>query len=112
MISFATTHVQLIVENPSLAELLQVELRQSSKFMKDYQQDKFLEYLNIIGDIIYRGMQDGEFKENIKISVGKIIFFGALDEFATQWVLQRPKNVTIRSAAEQICEIFLNGFIK
>jgi TetR/AcrR family fatty acid metabolism transcriptional regulator len=110
--SFAKTHLQLIVNNPALAELLQVELRQSSKFMKDYQQDKFLEYLNIIGDVIYEGQQGGEFKESIKINIAKIIFFGALDEFATQWVLQKPRNVTITKAAKQICEIFLKGMIK
>ena len=49
---FALTHLKLIERNKNMAEIIQVELRQSSKFMKEYKNEKFLQYLNLIGDII------------------------------------------------------------
>ena len=112
LISFSRVHLKLIKNNPRLAELLQVELRQSFKFMKKYKPQKFLDYLNIIGDIIDEGRKEGIFRKDIKISVAKIAFFGALDEFSTQWILSPPKNLEIDDAADQICEIFLSGLIK
>lgn len=110
--SFAMVHLNLIRDNPALAELLQVELRQSSKFMKNYHHDIFLQYLNIIGNIFAQGVSEGIFRDDIKISVAKIAFFGALDEFATQWILLPPKNLEIEEAARQICEMFINGLKK
>ena len=110
--TFARVHLNLIKNNPALAELLQIELRQSTKFMKDYHHERFLSYLNIIGDIIYEGIDSGEFRSDINISVGKIIFFGALDEFATQWILNQPKNISIEEAGDQICKMFISGLKK
>ncbi|WP_246325295.1 TetR/AcrR family transcriptional regulator [Dissulfurirhabdus thermomarina] len=52
---FAQLHLSLVEENRDLAEVIQVELRQSSKFMKDYRNKKFAEYLNIISHIVREG---------------------------------------------------------
>ena len=111
LLSFSRVHLKLIKNNPKLAELLQVELRQSSKFMKTYKPKKFLDYLNIIGNIIDEGRREGLFRKDLKISIVKIAFFGALDEFSTQWILGKPKNLEIDDAARQNCDIFLSGLI-
>ena len=62
---FAYNHLKLMELNKNMAEIIQVELRQSTKFMKEYKNEKFHQYLNIIGDIIQEGQEKGIFKEDI-----------------------------------------------
>jgi TetR/AcrR family fatty acid metabolism transcriptional regulator len=106
---FALTHLQLIEQSKSMAEIIQVELRQSSKFMKEYKNEKFSQYLDLIGDIIREGQRKGIFKREIIPGMAKRAFFGALDEMSTFRVLSRRKGYNINTAAEQISSIFLNG---
>ncbi len=59
---FALTHLRLIEQNKNMAEIIQVELRQSSKFMKEYKNEKFAQYLDLIGEIIREGQKKGVFR--------------------------------------------------
>jgi TetR/AcrR family fatty acid metabolism transcriptional regulator len=106
---FALTHLQLIEQSKSMAEIIQVELRQSSKFMKEYKNEKFSQYLDLIADIIQEGQRKGIFKREIIPGVAKRAFFGALDEMSTFRVLSRRGGYDIKTAAEQISDIFLSG---
>ncbi|MDP6179753.1 MAG: TetR/AcrR family transcriptional regulator, partial [Desulfatiglandales bacterium] len=54
---FALSHLKLIEQNKNMAEIIQVELRQSSKFMKEYKNEKFAHYLNLIDEIIREGQE-------------------------------------------------------
>ena len=60
---FALTHLKLIELNKNMAEIIQVELRQSGKFMKEYKNEKFLQYLNLIDEIIRGGSGAGDFQK-------------------------------------------------
>lgn len=106
---FASTHLGLIEKNQDMAEIIQVELRQSNKFMKEYKNEKFIQYLNIIEDIISEGQKRGIFKEDVIPKVAKRAFFGALDEVSRFWVLSTRREYDIRTVAKQISEYFLNG---
>jgi len=106
---FALTHLQLIEQNPDMAEIIQVELRQSSKFMKEYKNEKFARYLDLIGEIVLEGQEKGIFKKDVIPGVAKRAFFGALDEMSRFWVLSTRKGYDIKTAAKQISEYFLNG---
>jgi TetR/AcrR family fatty acid metabolism transcriptional regulator len=94
-----------------MAEIIQVELRQSSKFMKSYKNEKFVQYLNLIRDIIQEGQRHGTFKKDIVPDVAKRAFFGALDEMSRFWVLSSRKKYDIETAAKQISEYFLHGLL-
>lgn len=109
---FALTHLKLIELNKNMAEIIQVELRQSSKFMKEYKNEKFMRYLNLIGDVIKEGQEKGIFKKDIIPDIAKRAFFGALDEMSRFWVLSSHKKYDIETAAKQISEYFLNGLIR
>jgi TetR/AcrR family fatty acid metabolism transcriptional regulator len=106
---FALTHLKLIEENRDMAEIIQVELRHSRKFMKEYKNEKFAEYLNIIDEIIRKGQEKGIFKKEIIPSIAKRAFFGALDEMSRFWVLSSSRRYDIETAAQQISEYFLDG---
>jgi len=108
---FALTHLQLIEQNKSLAELIQVEIRQSSKFMKEYKNEKFTQYLDLVGEIIQEGQENGVFKKEVIPGVAKRAFFGALDEMSRFWVLSSRKRYDIKTSAKQISEYFLYGIM-
>jgi TetR/AcrR family transcriptional regulator, fatty acid metabolism regulator protein len=106
---FALIHLQLIEQNPNMAEIIQVEVRQSSQFMKEYKNEKFAQYLDLIGEIVREGQENGVFKKEVIPGMAKRAFFGALDEMSRFWVLSSRKQYDIRTAAKQISEYFLKG---
>ncbi|MFH1057451.1 MAG: TetR/AcrR family transcriptional regulator [Pseudomonadota bacterium] len=108
---FAIAHLNLLEENQELAEIIQVEVRQSSKFMRGYNNVKFVEYLNIISGIIKEGQSLGVFRSDILPGVAKRAFFGALDEMSRYWVLSTTKKYSTTDAAKEISRYFLRGML-
>ena len=110
---FALMHLSLVEKDKELAELIQVELRQSSKFMKEYRNKKFAEYLHIISNIIKDGQKMGIFSQDVMPGIFKRAFFGALDEMSRFWVLSsKKKKYSVDTAARQISQYFLNGILE
>ncbi len=108
---FIQIHLELIANNKELAEVLQIELRQSHKFMKEYMGSKLNDYLNIISSIISHGQKNGEVRPDIIPGVAKRILFGALDELSGFWVLSKNKRYSISLSAQTLGDIFINGII-
>ncbi len=108
-IRFIETHLGLFQKNPSLAAVLQVELRQSSRFMKEYKKIELKRFLDLIGEIIKQGQDEGVFRQDISISLAKRFVFGALDEIISTWVTAGFKY-DLRNYAEPVTRLFLDGF--
>ncbi len=108
---YAFLHLNLVEEYRELAELFQLELRQSYKFMKDYRHRKFAEYVNIISSIVREGQAKGIFRKDVKPGIFKRAFFGALDEMSRFWILSSRKKYSISTAAKQIASFFLEGIL-
>ena len=109
---FTRHHLQLLEEKKELAEVLQMELRQSNKFMKEYRNTKFIEYIDIISTIIHQGQDKGIFAEDIAPGIAKRAIFGALDEMSRLWILRDEPGYTIDETAQQLSTLFLNGLVK
>ena len=106
---FIRLHLELVRLNQDTAQVLQIELRQSSKFMKEYAATKFRDYLNWIALILEEGQAKGVFKKNINPTIIKRAIFGAVDEMALDWVLMKKKKYTMEEVAEQLCFMFIEG---
>lgn len=106
---FAKQHLLLLEEKKDLAEVLQMELRQSNKFMKEYRNTKFIEYIDIISAIIHQGQDMGIFNRDISPGIAKRVIFGALDEMSRLWILDDAPHYTLAETADQVCSLFLNG---
>lgn len=106
---FIRLHLELVQNNQDVAQVLQIELRQSSKFMKEYAATKFRDYLDIISAIIEEGQLSGVFKKAINPTVVKRAIFGAVDEMALEWVLMKKKKYTMQEVADQICIMLTEG---
>lgn len=108
---FALHHLRLVVEKKELAEVLQMELRQSGESIKEYRRNKFADYVNIISDIIRTGQENNIFRRDLKPGIIKRAFFGALDEMSRLWILNPNHTYTLEESAESISDIFLNGIV-
>ena len=107
--AFARHHFRQVHENRAVAEVLQVELRLSNKFMKDYRPEKLWEYLGFIGKAVRKGQAQGLIRQDLDPFVTSWAFFGALDELAMQWVLARREKFNLEAAAEQVADVFIRG---
>lgn len=108
---FIHLYFQMIEEDQNLAEVFQVELRQSSKFLKDYHNQNFIDFLNLIGDIIHQGQKDGRFKPDVSIHTMKLIIFGALDELARQWILTNNHHDDLNKTADETSKILIRSIL-
>jgi TetR/AcrR family fatty acid metabolism transcriptional regulator len=108
---FAITHLSIVSKQQQLAEVLGVEVRQSSKFMKEYVNKTFIEYLNLIRSVIVEGQEKGLIRKNLTPGIMKRALFGALDEMARYWVLSTKKKHSIDESALQISDVFIRGMM-
>ena len=108
--AFARFHFLQVRDNRAAAEVLQVELRLSNKFLKEYRPEKLWAYLDVFAQITRDGQAAGLFRADLDPFVTMWAFFGALDELAMQWVLSRRTNrFDLDTAAEQVADMFIRG---
>jgi len=108
---FAILHLSIVSKQQHLADVLGVEVRQSSKFMKEYVNKPFIEYLNLIRSVIIEGQEKGLIRKDLTPGIMKRALFGALDEMTRYWVLSTQKKHSISDAALQISDVFIRGMM-
>jgi len=109
---FARFHFDQVRVNRSAAEVLQVELRLSNKFLKEYRPEKLWAYLGVFGQIVRDGQAQGLFRPDIDPFIAMWSFFGAMDELAMQWVLSKKGDrFSLNAAAEQVAETYIRGML-
>jgi TetR/AcrR family transcriptional regulator, fatty acid metabolism regulator protein len=111
IIVFCDNHLTIIESDRALAEVIQVELRQSNKFMREYKNKHFLAYLNIIADIVAQGQEQGVFKSDVKPDICARVIFGSLDELSTYLVTARRKRYDVHEIATMVGNSFLTGLV-
>ena len=104
----AHLHLGRLGRDKDLAVVFQVELRQSVKFMERFSETFLQEYFTLIRSTIADGQQSGAFRKNVNATTATKIFFGALDEMATNWMLSRRKYA-LTVEADAVVDLFING---
>jgi TetR/AcrR family fatty acid metabolism transcriptional regulator len=66
------------------------------------------QYLGIIRDVIAEGQAAGGFRKDVNPTFAAKLFFGMLDEMATNWILSKRKY-SLMSEAEPIADLFIRG---
>lgn len=108
LMRIAQLHLERLGRDRDLAVVFQVELRQSTKFMERFSSSYLRDYLGQIRDTLAQGQQSGHFRRDLNPTVAAKIFFGALDEMATNWILSR-RRYSLVAQAETIVDLFVNG---
>ncbi len=104
-------HLTLVGEDRDQAIIIQVELRHSLHFMGQLSRAQVGEYLDIIGQVVVQGQEDGEFRTDLAPVFAAKAIFGVLDEMATDWVLSH-RNTRLESKAGVVAEFVLAGLKK
>lgn len=107
----AQLHLERLSSDRDLAIVFQVELRGSIKFMQEYSAAGFAEYLEIIIKTIEEGQNQGIFRNDLKPVICAKIFYGALDEMVTNWILSK-KSYPLAPMADEVLKIFFGGVMK
>lgn len=103
-------HLQIGATWPELAEFITVELRQSSKFVKEYDNPKFSAYLRVLRDLVEEGQRDGSLKAGIDARLVVRAMFGALDEMLlTVTLMGRTREVDVDAMADMTADLLLGG---
>src|SRR6195256_194151 len=104
----ATLHLERLGADRDLAVVFQVELRGSTKFMREFSAAGFAEYLGLLRGTFEDGQRSGVFRQDLNAKLVSKILFGALDEMATNWIISK-RNYKLEPMAEVVMDVFLNG---
>jgi TetR/AcrR family transcriptional regulator, fatty acid metabolism regulator protein len=104
----AHLHLERLGRDRDLAVVVQVELRQSIKFMERFSSTHLQDYLNIIRKTIAEGQASGVFRGDVSATTAAKVFFGALDEMATNWMLSRRKY-DLAGDADAVTTLIIGG---
>ena len=105
---FAALHLGRLGRDRKLAVVFQVELRQSTKFMERLSSTLLRDYLGLIRDAVADGQRAGIFRADLKPTVAAKMFFGLLDEMATNWILSR-RRYSLAADVDSVVDLFVNG---
>src|SRR5882762_6864956 len=104
----ARLHLERLGADRDLAVVFQVELRGSTKFMREFSAAGFAEYLSLLRQTFEEGQRSGVFRKDLSAKLVSKILFGALDEMATNWIISKRKY-KLEPMAEVVMDVFLNG---
>ncbi len=84
-------HLFSMESDRALAQVFQIELRHTRRFLRQVAKGKVAQYLGLLQEVIVDGVKRGAFRDDIPVEVAARAVFGAVDEVVTAWVLaSRP----------------------
>ena len=101
--------LHLLESERDLAEVITINLRQSSRLLKEYAAPKFRRYLEIIAEVIATGQRQGLFRKELHPFDAARALWGSLDGIVMTWALGDAKPATLRRASTAVASIFLRG---
>ncbi|MCC6621973.1 MAG: TetR/AcrR family transcriptional regulator [Deltaproteobacteria bacterium] len=111
LVIFTRVHFESVAESRALAEVITVELRQSSKFMRNTDMKPFGRYLGIIRRIVDDGSRTGTFAPALDSRIIARAIFGAIDELALEWAMGN-RGTSLEDACAQVTDLFLSGLLR
>ena len=108
--TFIHVHLASVAGSRARAEVITVELRQSSKFMHNTDMKPFGRYLAMIARIVEDGVRSGVFAPSSDARLIARALFGAVDELALEWAMS-DRNASLDEAGQRIADLFLSGLI-
>lgn len=109
--TIAKLHVETLVTRRNLAIILQTQVRQSAKFLEQFSHPSFVDYINLVRELIRAGQREGHIRPEISDRVVALCLFGALDEMISSWLFT-GKTIDPEQTATQVLDILLNGVRK
>lgn len=92
-----------------LAEVITVNLRQSTRLLKQYATRRFLEYLDLMAQVVADGQRAGEIRDDVSPRIMARAIFGAMDGIAMTWALGNAEPGGLKRAASQLADVLIAG---
>jgi TetR/AcrR family fatty acid metabolism transcriptional regulator len=99
----------LLEEQRDLAEVITVNLRQSSRLLKQYATPLFMKYIDVIAGVVREGQEEGAFRKDLNPRIVARSLFGALDAILLTWAIGEGDPAALRKAASHCASLFLEG---
>jgi TetR/AcrR family fatty acid metabolism transcriptional regulator len=109
--TFVRVHFESVAQSRALAEVITVELRQSSKFMRNTDMKPFGRYLGLIARIVEDGVRDGLFASDVPSRTVARAIFGTIDELALEWAMGGREDSLVE-ASRVVTHLFLAGLLR
>ncbi len=101
-------HLAEFQADMSMAIVFQAETRQSHKNMEAYMNDLSRMYLDLVGEIVELGQEEGAFRRDLYLSLVKRVVLGSVNEVINTWVLAGGKYELV-TMGDPLVDLFLNG---
>src|SRR5215813_3912059 len=101
-------HFEILEDNPDLAEVVQLELRQGQKLFRGPASQEIATYFALISSVLDEGVAAGRFRSDLPVKVATKMLFGAMDQLATSWVLGK-RGYRLADTADAVADIFVQG---
>jgi TetR/AcrR family fatty acid metabolism transcriptional regulator len=96
---FVELQFQSIEADPPLATVLLLESRQSSKFYGGAVRDVLKTYAQAIDSLLGTGMERGEVRGDVSVTLARRMLIGALEEVELEWLLGERTRPLVPVAA-------------
>lgn len=103
-----TIHFTELENNPELAYVTQIELRQSDLELRKEIGGALKPYIQLIENILIQGVEEGVFRSNLNIKLVRNLIFGSMDEAVTSWLISGRKY-SLSSQVDDTLGFFLHG---
>jgi TetR/AcrR family fatty acid metabolism transcriptional regulator len=92
-----------------LAEVVTVNLRQSSKLLKQFAAPFFVQYLEVMAGLIAEAQREGTVRDDVSPRLVARSLWGAIDGIALTWAIGGGEVGQLARAAPQVASLFLEG---
>ncbi len=106
--SLIRRHLTEFQADPNMAVVYQSETRHNSRLVEQPFREMSKMYLDIVGDIVEQGQQEGALRKDLYLSLVKRFVLGAVDEVINTWVLAGIKYDLV-SMADPLVDLMLRG---
>lgn len=89
--SVCKIHFTQLENNPDLAFVTQIELRQSSLELRKEIGKIIKPYIVLIERIIKQGIEEKVFRDDLDVKLTRLLIFGSMDEVVTSWLISGQK---------------------
>ncbi|PIC80497.1 TetR family transcriptional regulator [Sporosarcina sp. P18a] len=102
-------HFKVLQEDPHLAIVTQLELRQSNKELRFQINNVLKEYMVLLDTLLEEGVENGELSPDLDLRLARQMLFGTMDETITSWVMNEQK-FNLVSLAPKVSNMLLHGY--
>ena len=108
LLALVEMHLYQLADDPNLAVVTQIELRQSNKELRTQINAILKNYINIVDAILQEGINEGVMKKDLDVRLARQMVFGTLDEIVTNWVMNEQKY-NLKDLVRPVHQLLING---